>query len=627
MSATPSTQAASAPMVLALADEFALHPELLHAWTSRFSGEDHITLVILPGSWAPETVLAQLPGVLSAAGIDERPESPTTVVLTGPLDDIDFQRLRANSVAVYSATAPSQNLHGLDVTTNLEKLAALAVGGRQASTLSVDVGEQAEPSFKATVRSFDIFDTLIARRCIEPLRVFGIVEDRSGIADFAKLRRRAELDVAHQPYTLTDIYARLSTLLAVDADGLLRLQALEIEVESEQVIPIAENLRQVRHGDLLVSDMYLPATVISELLSQAGFDKRTGLVVTSDGKASGRIWPILQQRWQIETHTGDNEHSDVNAPARLGITSRHTAVHAPNAVETYLLDAGLRDVAQLCRELRLVTWSDDPDLRMVQLVQAGANIPLLLIGSVLLVRHLQRHNLSRVLFSSRDCYQWVPLFEIVATQMGASCSTNYFYTSRIARISASKDYLQYASSLMTADAVVVDVCGTGRSLTLLADDLGLSEINAFMLHLMAPLREHELIGPARANLHTGGVVGPGEPGFDNELLEMCNYADHGMIRDVAMVMDQAVPVLAADERSGRERAAVNTQLAMVKLAAERLQQHDLSSCEGADDDLLGTAFRLIYKALSAQSQIRALYGASHERENGRVVEALLGASR
>ena len=59
-----------------------------------------------------------------------------------------------------------------------------------------------------TLRTWDIFDTLIARRCIFPQRVFELVEQRIGFKGFAQLRLRAEqlIQQIGINYKLDDIY-------------------------------------------------------------------------------------------------------------------------------------------------------------------------------------------------------------------------------------------------------------------------------------------------------------------------------------------------------------------------------------------------------------------------------------
>ncbi|MES1265673.1 MAG: FkbM family methyltransferase, partial [Variovorax sp.] len=172
---------------------------------------------------------------------------------------------------------------------------------------------------RRTIRSFDIFDTLIARKCIDPRQIFERVERVLQLDGFAGDRLAAEQKVAQGPYDLDDIYDELAKIRGWGQAERDAARAAEIEAEFEAVIPIAENLAQVRDGDIAVSDMYLPEAVIRGLLKKAGLSKQISIMVSSHGKTSGRAWPLLLANHRIEQHLGDNVVADVQSPARFGI--------------------------------------------------------------------------------------------------------------------------------------------------------------------------------------------------------------------------------------------------------------------------------------------------------------------
>ena len=149
---------------------------------------------------------------------------------------------------------------------------------------------------RPSVNSFDVFDTLIARRCIHPHIVFADLEAANGITGFARHRIEAEQAVTGPQMTLDHIYAELGRRLGLTNQATAEHRRAEIDAELAQVIPINENLARVNHGDLLLSDMYLPEPVIRSLLEKAGLDRRVGLIVSADGKRSGRIWPRSEGR-------------------------------------------------------------------------------------------------------------------------------------------------------------------------------------------------------------------------------------------------------------------------------------------------------------------------------------------
>ena len=69
-----------------------------------------------------------------------------------------------------------------------------------------------------TLRSFDIFDTIVARRCVHPHNIFRAVEARAGQPGFAEARVQAEATLYRAgEYTLDDIYGLLQTSFGLSA--------------------------------------------------------------------------------------------------------------------------------------------------------------------------------------------------------------------------------------------------------------------------------------------------------------------------------------------------------------------------------------------------------------------------
>src|SRR5262249_1488323 len=136
------------------------------------------------------------------------------------------------------------------------------------------------------INSFDVFDTLIARRSVEPRRVLEKLEGRAGLPGLAAARLAADrlLGARGQPYGPNEIWQEVGRTLALDPATIDRLLALEIQIEHEEVIPIAENLALVRDGDVLVSDTYLAADVVLSLLRRAGLERLVTIVSSNDGK-------------------------------------------------------------------------------------------------------------------------------------------------------------------------------------------------------------------------------------------------------------------------------------------------------------------------------------------------------
>ncbi len=468
---------------------------------------------------------------------------------------------------------------------------------------------------KPHVKTFDVFDTLIARRCIEPGIVFDLVEQRMALPGFAEARRHAEARVAAKEYSIATIYEELGRVLGLDEATLVAAQAAEIAIELEQVIPIAENLARVEHGDILISDMYLGAANIRRLLDKGGLDKKVNLLVSSGGKRSGVVWPKICAQFHIAEHLGDHPISDNSVPRSQGIHTQQTDSYRPSMVENALLSCGLDRLAQLCRHARLATWSPDPDARGLQITQANLNFPLMLLASTALVRTMQRLGKRHAVFSSRDCDSWLPLFARVAAAMRYDCRASYYYTSRLAKMRPSADYLAYSHELLSPEAIVVDLCGTGWSMAHLAEKLGLRGLPVFFLHKLPPAKVYEATSPSPATCQFHAVMPPDTEGVANTELEMCNYADHPMVADVRMLQGAALPIFADEPRSAAALTLVRTQQACFRTATELLDEYDLSSVYALDDASIVALSTALYQALSHQGDLQRIYGASHMRED------------
>ena len=172
------------------------------------------------------------------------------------------------------------------------------------------------------IRTWDIFDTLIARRCIFPQVIFYLVEETSHFKYFTSARIEAERNAAKRGnYNFDDIYEEFQKLTNAPKDVCDNLKKLEADAEIAQAIPITENLLQVQAGDVLITDMYLPEPLIRRMLSKVGLLEPVEVFISSGGKSSGRIWTQLAEQKEFVFHVGDNQESDINNSRRAGFES------------------------------------------------------------------------------------------------------------------------------------------------------------------------------------------------------------------------------------------------------------------------------------------------------------------
>lgn len=153
------------------------------------------------------------------------------------------------------------------------------------------------------IKSWDCFDTLIARYFHRPLSIFQEIADITNDNSFVQKRINAEKISIEK--TLKSIYKNIPNH---DPD-------LELELEKKYSYPIKENFNRINDGDIIVSDMYLSAEEIFDILSYHELNKNVKIYSTYGEKSNGNIWETLKNKYNIEYHIGDNIYAD-NITAR-----------------------------------------------------------------------------------------------------------------------------------------------------------------------------------------------------------------------------------------------------------------------------------------------------------------------
>jgi hypothetical protein len=294
--------------------------------------------------------------------------------------------------------------------------------------------------------SWDCFDTLVTRRKFDPLSVFDDMGAKLGLADFTQRRKAAE---SRAPWTLSAIYEELAKDYGWSDAKKEYYKALEIEAELEHCCPIAENLSQVKDGDLIVSDMYLPAEAIEKILRKNGLSADVQIFVSTGGKSSGHIWSSLPP---IDLHIGDNPHSDVASPQAHGIH----AMRYMGVFPTWLEKEMGGDLGLLMRVVRLANPYTDASalhglLGQMWLEQSHYNIPALILAAL----EIPENNVA---FVQRDCVHLQRIHEAIHGATNAA-----FHCSRIALAEGGEQWREYVESTAHGK-IIVDLQGTGGSI-------------------------------------------------------------------------------------------------------------------------------------------------------------------
>jgi hypothetical protein len=424
-------------------------------------------------------------------------------------------------------------------------------------------------------RSFDLFDTLIARRCVHPHEIFDIVERMSGRDGFASARRAAEAEIQSDQYTLDDIYRRLAARLGLETDEADRLKALELETEADNLFPIIEHCREVSPNDVVVSDMYLPAEWLMGIVRTICGVAPRALYVSSHGKRRGTAWQTIQNTLRLVEHVGDDPVTDRASAQAAGIPARLTTAARRSAIEIEIAAAGFVPLANLMREARLTTWHDDPAMRRAQIAQAQLNFPLLFLATLHLRNLSAALGWDHILMSGRDCYLWHDLYQRLRPLFPGAPTATYFHTSRVARAHPSPAYLAYfAAQRIGRRNVVVDVCGTGWSLSRLVEHAPEPSVDIFLLHKMDMphlVWDYERYGALTRPMAIHSIMAHRPNDADIEVLEQLNFAPHSSVMDVERTADGFRPVLSSHRYPANVAALVQVHHAAFQHACALLR--------------------------------------------------------
>lgn len=286
------------------------------------------------------------------------------------------------------------------------------------------------------MNSWDCFDTLIARKYITPESVFLEVANRLNDQEFVQKRKKAEKNVNYK--TFENIYKNLPE---VDPQT-------ELDVEYEHAIPIRKNIDLVKDGDYIVSDMYLPKDFILQLLRKCGLNKKITLIVTPNGKKSGKIWSTLPK---FCCHYGDNRKTDVESPKKYNIMSNYVRDSNLTDIEKKVYKSD-KELASLIRSIRLdCPYKKDFEIKLWN-DQTNFNIPILILGSLELPPD------KKICFTYRDCVYWRKIY----TAMFNSKESNVLHASRKCYYFPKEGYREYVESVING-CYLVDIKGSGES--------------------------------------------------------------------------------------------------------------------------------------------------------------------
>lgn len=187
--------------------------------------------------------------------------------------------------------------------------------------------------------SFDIFDTLVKRNVPSPADVFRIVENKynakypeNQIVEFTEKRKQAERmarkNKIREEINFEDIYNYIDFTMEIKS------KLMRIEIQTEKSVctpnyPIKKLYRKCLENKMkiiITSDMYLPETVIIQILQKCGYEDYYKLYLSSNigfQKITGNLFRYILKDLKINAkqmiHIGDSKKADFISSFKQGI--------------------------------------------------------------------------------------------------------------------------------------------------------------------------------------------------------------------------------------------------------------------------------------------------------------------
>lgn len=305
------------------------------------------------------------------------------------------------------------------------------------------------------VVSFDVFDTLVFRECIQGLNVFHQVEKISGSCRFVQRRVAAEkmalcalLSHGCEEVTLGQIYDQLPEcdrgLMSLEEDCELRSCVQNSEMARIWNYALSKNKRII-----VCSDMYLSEQMIRRILAKCGYEGFSKVYVSSAcglRKSSGHLYDFVIRDMGVDPasvlHLGDNAFSDGVMAISRGLNAR--LYHSP--ISTAFMDwPFMRDflnvhyemnvsqmVVKCVNELNML--NSHPDRGMSYWFQIGFLFggPIAAIFCRKIYKSCMDDKLDELLFVARDGYALHRVFVALYPQVAAT----YVYAPRMTSLLA-----------------------------------------------------------------------------------------------------------------------------------------------------------------------------------------------
>jgi predicted HAD superfamily hydrolase len=311
------------------------------------------------------------------------------------------------------------------------------------------------------LHSFDVYDTVLTRRVAVPVDLFLMIGKQlllrglvtGGSAAFAASRIQAEVSARQSAPAgearLNEMYEKLAETYGWNEAQMRQAMEIELrlELENTQAVPgMVESVQRARADGcrvMFLSDMYLPAAFIEELLCRANvFVEGDELIVSCEQRQSkhgGQMFQAIRSRlpnikeWR---HTGDNPRGDVEMPRRYGINAHHETRCVLTAHERFVRGAeqpgeGWRSQYAAAMKLARLEGGKLPKHQQA-IWESGTNVagPLWFGFAEWCLDEAQKRGIKRLYFVARDGQVFHKIASEIARRRGIPVECRYLYGSR-----------------------------------------------------------------------------------------------------------------------------------------------------------------------------------------------------
>lgn len=317
--------------------------------------------------------------------------------------------------------------------------------------------------------TFDVFDTLVNRPTETPADMYRLLEGKilsvtNGVAeDFSRVRLAAEVETRNSSQngeiTLDEIYLAVQSHYGLSDEVIAVMKTTEIDFEVSMIKPRPLGLRlwdiakQTGKQIHIISDMYLPESVIEQILSGLGYVGYSRLFVSSTygvRKKEGGLFDLVLAELGLLPdqilHIGDNRVADIEQPKLRGMRT-YRLLRAIDRLrgsdlykEIYAARSGAGERARtVLAGLTAHALFDEPSGeheknshfqgQPYNLGYAGLG-PLITGYAQWLGRQAKRDGITRLYFLSREGWLLKQVYDALHANTPGAVPSTYLYASR-----------------------------------------------------------------------------------------------------------------------------------------------------------------------------------------------------